>query len=134
VADPIRELRGISAEQTEKLAAQQITNTDHLLEKAGAAANRRSLASATGIAEKELLELVNRADLSRINGVGRQYANLLEDAGVDSIPELAQRNATNLLAALEKAAEASGITRKPRLEDVEDWVKQAKALPRAVSH
>jgi predicted flap endonuclease-1-like 5' DNA nuclease len=105
-----------------------------MLEKAGSAANRRALASATGISEKDLLELANRSDLARINGVGRQYANLLEDAGVDSIPELAQRNPANLLAALEKSAEASGITRKPRLEDVEDWIKQAKSLPRAVSH
>lgn len=134
MADPVRELRNITSEQTEKLAAQQVTNTDHLLEKGGTAANRRALASATGISEKDLLELVNRADLARINGVGRQYANLLEDAGVDSVPELAQRNAANLLAALEKSAEASGITRKPRLSDVEDWVKQAKDLPRAVSH
>jgi predicted flap endonuclease-1-like 5' DNA nuclease len=134
MADPIRELRGITGDQTDKLAAQQITNTDHLLEKAGSAANRKALAGATGISEKDLLELANRADLARINGVGRQYANLLEDAGVDSIPELAQRNPANLLAALEKSAEASGIQRKPRLEEVEDWVKQAKSLPRAVSH
>jgi predicted flap endonuclease-1-like 5' DNA nuclease len=134
MADSVRELRNITSEQTEKLAAQKIVNTDDLLERAGSAANRKTLAGATGISEKDLLELANRADLARISGVGRQYANLLEDAGVDSIPELAQRNPANLLAALEKSAEASGITRKPRLGEVEEWISQAKSLPRAVSH
>lgn len=134
MSDPIRELRGISSEQVEKLGAAGISNTDQLLAKAGAAADRRALATSTGIDGKVLLELVNRADLARINGVGRQYANLLEDAGVDSVPELAQRNAANLLTALEKAAKDSGVQRVPTAGDVEKWVAEAKTLPRAVFH
>ncbi|MFN8522493.1 MAG: DUF4332 domain-containing protein [Chloroflexota bacterium] len=130
----VSELRGITPDQVKKLGDQGVSNCGQLLEKAGAAAGRKALASAAGIGDKDLLELVNRADLARINGIGRQYSNLLEDAGVDSVPELAQRNAANLTAALGKAAEASGVSRPPTQSQVEGWIGQAKALPRAVSH
>ncbi|RME42091.1 MAG: DUF4332 domain-containing protein [Chloroflexi bacterium] len=130
----IAELRGVKPQQVNTLKAHGITNAGQLLERAGTPQGRRELAEATGMSSDEILELVNRADLSRIHGIGRQYSHLLEDAGVDTVPELAQRNPANLHAALVEAAASSGIKRPPTLKQVEDWVNQAKALPRAIHY
>ena len=95
----------------------------------------RELAEKTGISDKLLLEWVNHADLFRIKGVGEEYADLLEEAGVDTIPELAQRNPANLYEALEKANAQKKLVRQlPTRAQVESWVEQAKALPRVVSY
>lgn len=82
-----------------------------------------------------MLNWVNRADLSRIKGVSTQYADLLECAGVDTVPELAQRNAANLQAKMAEVNEEKNLVRKvPSPSQVEDWVAQAKELPRAVCY
>ncbi|MFQ5342708.1 MAG: DUF4332 domain-containing protein [Anaerolineae bacterium] len=130
----IAELRGVTSQQVETLKAHGITNAGQLLDRASTPQGRRDLAEATGISSADLLEMVNRADLSRIHGIGRQYSHLLEDVGVDTCPELAQRNPANLHAALREAAAGSGIKRPPTSQQVEDWVGQAKALPRAVHY
>lgn len=130
----VARLRGITTQQVDKLKAHKITNSGHLLQHAGTTAGRKDLAGKSGIPESAVLELVNRADLARVVGIGRQYSNLLEDAGVDSVPELAQRNAANLHSTLQGAATKSGVQRPPSLKQVQDWVKQANALPRAVFH
>lgn len=130
----VAELRGVTADQVAALKSQGISNAGQLLERGGTPEGRRELAAATGMAPENVLKLVNRADLSRIHGIGRQYSNLLEDAGVDTVPELAQRNAANLHKALNEAAAGSGVKRPPTLKQVEDWVSQAKALPRAIHY
>ncbi len=130
----IAELRGVTEEQVATLKSHGIGNTDQLLERAGTPDDRRALAAETGMSPEDVLKMVNRADLTRIHGIGRQYSNLLEDAGVDTVPELAQRNPNNLHAALLDAAEASGVQRPPTLKQVEDWVSQAKALPRVIHY
>jgi predicted flap endonuclease-1-like 5' DNA nuclease len=82
-----------------------------------------------------VLEWVNHVDLFRIKGVGSEYADLLEAAGVDTVPELAQRNAANLQ---QKMAEVNAtkklVRRLPVLSQVEDWIKQAKTLPRVIKY
>ncbi len=78
----LKEIKGMTDDMSKKLRAAGITNSDHLLEKAGPAAARRALAKELDIDAKMLLELVNRADLARIQGIGEQYSNLLEEAGV----------------------------------------------------
>jgi hypothetical protein len=78
---------------------------------------------------------VNHVDLFRIKGVEAQYAELLEAAGVDSVPELAQRNPANLHPALVEVNEAKNLDRKlPTPEQVSDRIGQAKTLPRVVTH
>jgi predicted flap endonuclease-1-like 5' DNA nuclease len=82
-----------------------------------------------------LLELVNRADLARIKGVSGVYSDLLEEAGVDTVKELATRRPDNLHAKLLQTNEAKQLTqRPPAAAQVEDWVEQAKALPKLVSY
>ena len=91
--------------------------------------------SETGLSEKLVLEWVNRADLMRVKGVGGEYSELLEAAGVDSVPELAQRNADNLHGKMKEINESKKLVRAlPNREKVADWIEQAKGLPRAVSH
>ena len=96
---------------------------------------RKEIAEKSGVSEKMILNWVNRADLSRIKGVSTQYADLLECAGVDTVPELAQRNAENLQLKMAEVNEEKNLVRKvPVLSQVEDWVAQAKELPRVITH
>jgi hypothetical protein len=94
---------------------------------------RKDLAENTGISEKLILEWVNLADLLRIKGVGEEYSDLLEEAGVDTVAELARRNADNLHAKMSEVNEAKNLVRRPpTLNDVQKWIEQAKNLPRKV--
>jgi len=131
----IREVEGIGPVYAEKLAGAGIVTTEELLKAAGHKAGRRALAAETGISETMLLEWVNRADLMRIKGVGSEYGDLLEAAGVDTVRELARRNPENLHAALLEANERKHLVRRvPSLADVRSWVAMAKTLDAAVSH
>jgi predicted flap endonuclease-1-like 5' DNA nuclease len=108
---------------------------EDLLERCGSKAGREALAGTTGIGEGLILEWTNHADLYRIKGVGSEYADLLEEAGVDSVPELAQRVPANLAAKLAAVNEEKNLVRRvPSESEVADWVAQAKELPRAVHH
>lgn len=130
----INEIKGMSADIADKLKAKNIKDTEGLLAAAGKAADRRLLAKELGIEAAQLLEYVNRADLVRLKGVGAQYSNLLEDAGVDSVKELARRKAENLHAKLTEIAVSSGVKRAPRMDEVEAWIAEAKTMEVAVTH
>ena len=128
-------IEGIGPVLGEKLRAAGINTVDKLLEKAATKKQRQSLAEETGISEKQILKFTNMADLFRLNGVGQEYAELLEVAGVDTVPELAQRNAANLTAKMEEVNEAKNLTRKtPSATEVEKWIAQAKELPRVIEY
>lgn len=110
-----------------------ITTTEALLEAAASPRQREELAIKTGIAEKLVLEFANLADLFRIKGIGEEYSDLLEEAGVDTVVELAQRNPENLHQALKEANDREALVRRmPTLKQVQDWVAQAKKLPRVL--
>lgn len=95
----------------------------------------KELAENTDVSDKLILNWVNRADLARIRGISTQYADLLEFAGVDTVPELAQRRPDNLHAKMIEVNEEKNLVRKvPALSQVEDWVAQAKELPRVVNY
>lgn len=112
-----------------------ITTVEGLLEKCGSAKGRENVAEKTGINKKDLLQWANHADLFRLKGVGSEFSDLLEAVGVDSCPELAQRKAANLVQAMQKINEEKKITRRiPTESMVEDWISQAKKLPKVVSH
>jgi len=131
----ILNIEGIGKVYAEKLIANGITTTENLLELCGTKKGRVKAAEKTGISEKLILEWVNLADLFRISGVGEQYSDLLEEAGVDTVAELAQRNPENLFnKMIEVNKEKNLVNRTPWLSGVESWVKQAKALPRMVEY
>ena len=129
------DVEGIGPAYAEKLEAAGIKSTDALLQAGASPKGRADLEAQTGISHALILKWVNRVDLYRIKGIGSEYSDLLEIAGVDTVPELAQRNAANLCATLGEANAARNLVRKlPTEEQVADWVTQAKALPRVVTY
>lgn len=131
----IEEIEGIGPVMGEKLRDAGVNTTDKLLESTLTPKQRADLAEETGISPKLILRFANMADLFRINGVGQEYAELLEAAGVDTVPELAQRNAENLTAKMEEVNEEKKLVRRtPALTSVEKWVEEAKALPRKLTY
>ncbi|MFP3951696.1 MAG: DUF4332 domain-containing protein [Candidatus Bathyarchaeia archaeon] len=131
----IVDIEGIGPIYTEKLEAIGIKTTTDILEVCGTKKGRQETAEKTGISETLILEWANLADLFRIKGVGEEYSDLLEEAGVDSIPELAQRNPDNLYEKLLEVNEEKKLVRRtPWRSSVESWVEQAKTLPRKVEH
>ena len=132
---PIKEIEGIGPAYAAKLKDAGISTTEQLLEKGAAPKGREELATSTGVIAKLILEWVNHADLGRIKGIGWEYADLLEAAGVDTVPELAQRNADNLHAKLSEINATKEIVRRlPTADQVSAWVEEAKTLPRVVTH
>jgi predicted flap endonuclease-1-like 5' DNA nuclease len=129
------DIEGIGPAYAEKLKAAGVTSVEKLLEMGADPAGRAMLEEKTGIAHKLILEWVNHADLFRIRGVGEEYSDLLECAGVDTVVELAQRNPENLYKALITTNEEKKLVRRtPTLDQVKDWVDQAKKLPRKVTY
>ncbi len=128
-------VEGIGPVYQEKLTTAGIATIEGLLEAGKSKKGRQALAERTDISEKLILEWVNHADLMRIKGVGSEYADLLEEAGVDTVPELAMRRADNLTKKMEEVnAEKKLVRRVPALKMVEKWVAQAKELPRIVEY
>ena len=132
----IDEVEGIGAVHAAKLGEVGIATTDDLIMAAGGAAGREKVSAMTGISTGQLLKWVNHVDLMRIEGVGPEYAELLEAAGVDSPAELAQRNAANLAQTFQEvdAARPNWIRRVPSEATVSAWIASAKAMDKVVSH
>jgi len=130
------EVEGIGPEYAEQLALAGIQTADALLEQGAKPGGRAAIEKATGISETLILKWVNRIDLMRIKGVGSEYSDLLEMAGVDSPAELAQRNATNLATTFQEAVAArpDTVRRVPTESEVAAWIAAAKDLPRVVEH
>ena len=132
----IDEIEGIGATQAAKLAAAGVSTTDDLLQWGANKAGRQSLEDTTGISAKLILEWVNHVDLMRIKGVGSEYSDLLEAAGVDSPSELANRNAANLAITFQEvvAARPNLVRRIPSETEIAGWIAESKDLPKVVEH
>jgi predicted flap endonuclease-1-like 5' DNA nuclease len=132
----IEDVEGIGPAFAAKLTEAGVATTDALLERGGSSAGRDRLSETTGISERLLLEWVNHADLMRINGVGSEYADLLEAAGVDSCAELARRNAANLATTFQEldAARPNTVRQIPSEATIAGWIEQAGKLAKVVSH
>lgn len=129
------DIKGITAELRAKLKAQGIDGPEELLKAAAAESGRKNLAKTLAVDAKVVLEWVNRADLARVKGIGGVYADLLEEAGVDTIKELAVRVPANLAAKIDEINDKKKLTsRPPTAAAVADWVSQAKALPKLVEY
>ena len=131
----IVDVEGIGPVYAEKLVAAGIDNTEKLLEKCSKPAGRKALEEETGISGKLILTWTNHCDLMRINGVGPQFSELLEAAGVDTVKEFRNRNAANLQAKLEEINAQKNLTnRVPSLKEVEKMIEQAKELPPMIEY
>ena len=125
----IIDIEGVGDVYAEKLQAAGINKVSELLEKCAAPKGRKELAEATGISEKLILKWTNHADLFRINGVGPQFAELLEAAGVDTVKECRHRVAENLQPKLVEVNEQKNLcNRVPAVSEVQKMIDQAKEL------
>ncbi len=128
-------IEGVGDVYGQKLKAAGLATTEALLKAGASPSGRQEIAEKTGISDVLILEWVNRADLFRIKGVGEEYSDLLEASGVDTVPELAQRNPENLYAKLGEVNEEKKLVRRlPAQTQVSDWVEQAKVLPRVMTY
>ncbi|MDH3277667.1 MAG: DUF4332 domain-containing protein [Nitrosopumilus sp.] len=129
------EIEGIGPSYGEKLEAAGMKNSDDLLEAGKTPQGRKDLVEKTGISSKLILEWINLCDLIRIKGVGEEYSDLLEEAGVDTVVELSNRNAENLQKKMEEVNGEKKLVRKtPTLDQVTEWIAEAKTLPRVIEY
>ncbi|MGA2489204.1 MAG: DUF4332 domain-containing protein [Anaerolineales bacterium] len=131
----IIDIEGIGPAYGAKLTKAGIRTVEVLLKNGASTKGRKEIADATGIDHTLVLEWVNRADLYRIKGVGKQYSDLLENAGVDTVVELSKRVAGNLYKKMVEVNEAKNLVNgMPGVKRVEGWIEQAKKLPRVVTY
>jgi predicted flap endonuclease-1-like 5' DNA nuclease len=135
MAPSIKDIEGIGDAYKKKLNAVGIKTTGKLLEAGKTPKGRKELEEKTGIGHKLILEWVNLADLFRVKGVGEEYSDLLEEAGVDTVKELRNRKPDALWAKIKEVNDKKKLVRKlPSLKDVEKWVAHAKELPPVVEY
>ncbi len=131
----IEQIEGIGPAHAATLNAAGLKTTDELLLAGATPKGRDKLVETTGISGKLILEWTNHCDLMRLKGVGSEYSDLLEAAGVDSPAELGHRNAANLTAAMAKYNDQHKIVRRaPSEQEVDGWVAEARTLPALVQH
>ena len=129
------DIEGAGPAYAAKLQKAGVRSTESLLARGGTPAGRKEIAAKSGVSDALILEWVNHVDLFRVKGVGSEYADLLEAAGVDTVVELAQRNPEQLHAKLLTANAAKKLVRRPPgFSQVRNWIQQAKKLPRMVSY
>lgn len=129
------DIEGIGPSYAEKLNKAGVNSLQRLLKQGATAQGRKEIAVKSGINEKQILEWVNHADLFRVKGIGSEYSDLLENAGVDTVVELANRKAENLYQKLmEVNAKDHFVRHLPGISQVKKWIQRAKQLPRVVSY
>jgi predicted flap endonuclease-1-like 5' DNA nuclease len=125
---------GMNRSEARALRKSGVRTTEKLLKRAGTRSGRRELSAETGLTERQILDWVNRADLMRVKGVGEEYSDLLEAAGVDTCKELRNRNPESLLAKMTQINSKKRLVRRlPTEVMVKRWVEHAQDLPSLVS-
>jgi len=131
----LKDIEGVGVVYAERLRGVGIGTTNALLKQGATPQGRKEIADKTGLSHSLILEWVNHVDLFRVRGVQEEYADLLEEGGVDTVPELAQRNAENLYQRLvEINREKRLVRRLPARTDVASWIEQARQLPRVITY
>lgn len=131
----IAAIGGLGHRNATRLRKARIRTTEALLKRGGTRRGRREVAKTTGLTEKQILEWVNRADLMRVKGIGEEYSDLLEHAGVDTVKELKNRKPANLHAKMIEINQKKRLVRRlPTESMVESWVDHAKRLNAKVTH
>ena len=135
MAYKIIDLEGIGPVYAEKLVAAGVITADDLLERCAAPKGRKELAEATGITEKLILKWTNYADMFRIHGIGPQFAELLEAAGVDTVKELSHRVPANLAAKVAEVNEEKKLVRRVPVEaELQKMIEESKTLPGVLTY
>lgn len=131
----LSKIEGIGEKYAAKLKEAGIESIEALLEAGATPKGRKELAEKTGAGNEQIMDWVNRADMFRVKGIGEEYSDLLEKAGVDTVAELAQRNASNLHAKLvEINAEKKLVRKMPTEDQVAGWIEFAKTLPKVIQY
>ena len=131
----LSEIEGLDESMEQKLKSVGISSEEELVAASATSKDRAELSKKIDVDEKIILKWANRADLARIKGIGTEFADLLEAAGVDTVPELAQRKAENLFIKLtEVNTEYKFVKKMPTEKQLEDWIAQAKELPRVLHY
>lgn len=131
----ITDVEGIGPVIGEKFSNAGVKDSNGLLAGCKTPALRKALAEKAGLTEKQVLRFANMADLYRVKGIGSEYADLLEAAGVDTVPELARRKPDNLCKSMAELNDTKKLVRRvPTEAEVTDWVAQAKELPRMLEY
>lgn len=126
---------GMTQKDQEKVKKAGFKNTQTLQKQISTKKGRQELSKKINTVENKILTWANHIDLYRVKGVSFKYANLLHEAGVDTIPELAQRNAQNLAQKMQEVNEKKNYVKtKPSSAKAQDWIDQAKKLSKVVSH
>ncbi len=135
MAYPIEDIQGVGPAYAEKLKTAEITNTEQLLAACKTPAGRKNVAATTGLSESLILKWTNLADLMRVPGIGPQFSELLEGAGVDTIKELRNRNAANLAAKMDEVNQEKHLSKtSPAASLVEGWIKAAKDMEPGITY
>jgi predicted flap endonuclease-1-like 5' DNA nuclease len=128
-------IEGIGVKNATRLRKNRIRTTEALLKRGATRKGRKEIADATGLTQAQILEWVNRADLMRVKGIGEEYSDLLEAAGVDTVKELRNRKPENLLAKMVEINQSKRLVRRlPTETMVIRWVEHAKELPPVVKY
>jgi predicted flap endonuclease-1-like 5' DNA nuclease len=131
----LKEIEGIGPVFAASLARAGIRSVEVLLREGACREGRQQISAASGIGDALILEWVNLADLIRIKGVGSEYSDLLEEAGVDTVVELSKRVPEHLVAKMAQVNQEKNLVNKlPSLEQVRKWVDQAKKLPKVITY
>jgi predicted RecB family nuclease len=132
---PITDIEGIDGDTAATLKSAGIRSTERLLEHASTVKGRKALAAKTGFNEKQLLCWANVADRMRVKGISKEYAELLQAAGVDTVKELKYRNPGNLAKAMADANKKRKMVRLlPSEKRVGRWIENAKKLPLKITY
>jgi predicted flap endonuclease-1-like 5' DNA nuclease len=132
---PITDIEGIGPAYADRLKSLRIRTTSRLLEAARSPRGRKALANSTGIEPSRILKWANMADMMRIKGIGEEYSELLEAAGVDTVRELKHRNPKNLAQAMAAANARRKLVRLlPSEKAVTKWIAEAKSLPMKITY
>jgi predicted flap endonuclease-1-like 5' DNA nuclease len=129
------DIEGIGRAYAAKLRKVGIRSVEGLLKAGAKPKARKEIAKAAGFQARTILEWVNRADLYRVRGIGRQYSDLLEKAGVDTVVELSKRDPKKLFATMgEVNLKKNLVNQMPTKKQVGAWIRHAKRLPRIVRY
>ena len=131
----IEEIQGIGPAFAEKLTAAEITTTSDLLAKCCTSSGRDKVAEVTGLSTAQILKWANLADLMRVSGIGPQFSELLEGAGVDTVKELRTRNAANLAAKMDEVNQEKHLSGSaPVQKTVQAWIDSAKDMDPMITY
>lgn len=129
----LTEVEGIGETYAGKLVRCGLMTQEQLLDLGATILGRQTISEESGINPKLIMNWVKRADLARVNGVGSEYADLLENSGVDTVPVLAQRNPSNLYQKMIEVNESRKLVRSvPSVNKITDWVEHAKLLDKVI--